>query len=85
MNQTDHKIKRTLQGTVMKAKMKKTLVVAVDRQKEHPKYRKRYLVTKLYHVHDEQGKFKEGELVSFEECRPLSRTKRWRVVYPKAK
>ncbi len=85
MNKSDQKNTRKLQGVVVKAKMKKTLVVAVDRQKQHPKYRKRYLVTKLYHVHDELGKFKEDDAVVFEECRPLSRTKRWRVVYPKAK
>ncbi len=83
MNQSDQKLKRTLHGVVKSAKMKKTLVVAVDRHKEHPKYHKRYLVTKLYHIHDESGKFKEGDSVAFEECRPLSRTKRWRVVYPK--
>lgn len=84
MNKSDRKLKRTLAGVVRKAKMKKTLVVAVERHKEHPKYHKRYLVTKLFHVHDEQGKFKEGDAVAFTECRPLSRTKRWRVVYPKS-
>ncbi len=83
MNKSDQKITRTLHGVVASTKMKKTLVVAVERHKIHPKYRKRYLVTKLYHVHDESGKFKEGDAVAFEECRPLSRTKRWRVVYPK--
>ncbi len=85
MNKAVNKIKRTISGVVVKAQMEKTLVVAVDRQKHHLKYRKRYLVTKLFHVHDELGKFKVGDHISFEECRPLSRTKRWRVVYPKAK
>lgn len=83
MNKLAQKITRTLHGVVESAKMKKTLVVAVDRHKEHPKYHKSYLVTKRYHVHDESGKFKAGDSVTFEACRPLSRTKRWRVVYPK--
>lgn len=84
MDKSEPKNIRTLHGVVTKAKMKKTLVVAVERHKIHPKYQKRYLVTKFYHVHDELGKFKEGDAIAFEECRPLSRTKRWRVVYPKS-
>ena len=74
-------IKRIFNGIVMSDKMDKTIVVKVDRTKVHPKYKKRYVVSKRYKVHDEKNKFKEGDKVKFIECRPLSKDKRWRVVY----
>jgi small subunit ribosomal protein S17 len=73
------KIVRKFSGVVISAKMNKTLVVAVHRQKEHPKYRKRYRVTRRYHVHDAHGEYREGDHVIFQECRPLAKTKRWRA------
>ena len=72
--------KRTFKGVVVSDKMDKTIVVRVDRTKTHPKYKKRYTASTRFHVHDEANKHKVGETVSFEETRPLSRTKRWRVV-----
>lgn len=72
--------RRRLQGTVTSNNMTKTLVVRVDRMKLHPKYRKRFIVSKKYHVHDESGVFKVGDTVTFEETRKMSRTKCWRVV-----
>jgi len=60
--------------------MAKTVVVSVDRLKEHPKYHKRYRVTKRYKAHDEKGEYKEGDVVMIEECRPMSKDKCWTVV-----
>ncbi len=71
---------RTFKGTVVKASMQKTISVAVERSKVHPKYGKRYTVTKKYLVHDEKNEHKPGDVVTFVECRPLSKQKRWRVV-----
>lgn len=74
--------KRTFKGTVVSDKMQKTIVVRVDSMKVHPKYKKRYTVSKRFKVHDEKGQFHVGDVVSFVETRPLSRDKRWGVVYP---
>lgn len=72
---------RRLQGVVVSNKADKTLKVRVDRVKMHPKYKKRYTVSKHYAVHDERNQFQEGDVVTFAASRPLSKTKRWRVVY----
>lgn len=69
--------KRLLIGEVVSAKMEKTIVVEVKRMKLHPKYRKYFKVSRKYHVHDEKKAAKAGDKVSFAECRPLSKTKRW--------
>ncbi len=71
---------RRFRGTVVSNAMNKTIVVRVDGVKRHPKYLKNYRVSKKFHVHDEAGKVKPGEMVEFVECRPLSKTKRWRLV-----
>ena len=72
--------KQRLQGIVVSDKMQKTVVVKVERVKEHPKYKKRYKVHKKYKAHDEKEKCKVGDKVVIEECRPISKEKRWRVV-----
>ena len=72
--------KRELTGTVVSASMAKTAVVNVERRKAHPIYKKYYRVSKKYHVHDEKGIAKVGDVVRFSECRPLSKTKRWRLI-----
>lgn len=72
---------RQFQGIVVSAKMDKTIVVKVSNLKKHPKYQRRYSVSKKFKVHDEKKQYKEGDKVTFAECRPLSRDKRWRVVY----
>lgn len=71
---------RRLRGTVVSTKMQKTTVVRVDRRVAHPKYGKMYTVSKNFKVHDPDAKARVGELVEFEECRPLSKDKRWRYV-----
>jgi len=60
--------------------MNKTVVVRVNRVKKHPKYHKRYTVSKHYHAHDEKNEQTEGNAVTIEACRPLSKLKKWRVV-----
>ncbi|MBI4281544.1 30S ribosomal protein S17 [Candidatus Uhrbacteria bacterium] len=71
---------RIFEGVVVSDAMQKTLVVRVDRIVLHPKYQKRYRVSKRYKVHDEKEEHSVGETVRFEECRPLSKDKRWRVL-----
>ncbi len=78
-----NKIRRTLTGVVVSDKMDKTRVVRVERTKIHPRYHKRYAVSKKYKVHDPKNLFKIGDRVFFVECRPLSKDKKWRVVYEK--
>ncbi|MFA6485963.1 MAG: 30S ribosomal protein S17 [Candidatus Magasanikbacteria bacterium] len=73
-------IYREQTGIVMSSAMAKTIVVKVDRKKMNEKYKKAVRVTTKYHVHDEKGLAKEGDTVRFVECRPLSKTKRWRLV-----
>jgi small subunit ribosomal protein S17 len=77
----NNKINRKFSGVVFSAKMEKTIVVLVERVKKDSKYGKRYTLSDKYKVHDEKKQFKEGDKVSFVECRPLSREKRWRVLY----
>jgi len=67
-------------GVVVSNKNDKTIVVKVESVKVHPKYKKRYVVSRRYKVHDEKNECKVGEKVVFIECRPLSRDKRWRVI-----
>lgn len=73
-------MKRQLQGEVVGANSQKTIHVVVKTTKIHPKYRKQYSTSKKYAVHDEKGVAKVGDMVCFQECRPLSKTKRWFVV-----
>jgi len=73
--------KRILQGVVVSDKMDKTIVVAVERRVQHPVYKKFIRRSKKYHAHDERNAFKSGQSVRIQECRPLSRTKRWEVLY----
>jgi small subunit ribosomal protein S17 len=70
----------TVVGRVVSNKMKKTITVAVDRQYIHPKYEKRLRRTTKLHAHDENNECAVGDLVSIQECRPLSATKHWRLV-----
>ncbi|MDA8094406.1 MAG: 30S ribosomal protein S17 [Betaproteobacteria bacterium] len=78
MNDTP-KVKRTLTGRVVSDKMNKTVTVLVERKVKHPLLGKVIRRSKKYHAHDEENACHEGDLVLIEECRPLSRTKSWRV------
>jgi len=70
--------RNTQVGTVVKAKMAKTVVVAVERLVQHDVYRKTIKRTSTFMAHDEKGA-KQGDRVRIVETRPLSRNKRWRV------
>ena len=74
-------IRKKFDGIVVSDKMDKTIVVKVSRVKVHPKYKKRYTVNKKYKVHDEKNQYKIDDKVTFVECRPLSKEKKWRALY----
>lgn len=74
-------LKRRFDGIVVSDKMEKTITVRVDQVKIHPKYKKRYTASKKYKAHDGQNKFKVDDKVVIEECRPISKDKKWRVIY----
>ena len=73
--------RRTLQGVVVSNKADKTVTVKVERKVTHPVYKKIIRLTKKYAAHDEQNKFVEGDIVKIMECKPISKTKCWEVVY----
>ncbi|MFN3594769.1 MAG: 30S ribosomal protein S17 [Thiobacillaceae bacterium] len=73
------KIVRALTGRVVSDKMDKTVTVMVERRVKHPLYGKVIRLSKKYHAHDENNECHEGDLVVIEECRPISKTKAWRV------
>ena len=66
-------------GEVLDNKMTKTARVVVSRLRVHPLYQKRLKIRKIYHVHDEIG-VKAGDKVKFQECRPISKTKKWQII-----
>jgi small subunit ribosomal protein S17 len=70
---------RALIGRVVSDKMSKTVTVLVERKVKHPLYGKIIRRSKKYHAHDENNEFHEGDLVEIQECRPIARTKAWRV------
>lgn len=70
--------RRRFEGTVVSVSGPSTAVVRVDRQVAHPKYGKYYTISKKFMIDDPAGAAKLGDVVEVEECRPLSRQKRWR-------
>ncbi|KPJ54913.1 30S ribosomal protein S17 [Parcubacteria bacterium DG_72] len=72
--------KKQLKGTIISAKMQKTVVVRVERIKEHPKYKRRFKVHKNYKAHVAEGDYKKGDTVLIEETKPISKDKRWKLV-----
>lgn len=71
---------RRFAGKVVRISGDKTIAVEVSVKVMHPKYRKQYTHSMVYPVHDEKNTAKVGDKVSFEECRPISKRKRWRLV-----
>lgn len=67
-------------GVVVSDSMEKSIVVRMDRSKLHPRYRKVMRLTKKVHVHDERNDAHVGDTVRFVACRPMSKTKSWRLV-----
>lgn len=71
---------RTKKGVVTSIKMDKTTVVSVHTYKIHPKYKKKYRVTKKFYAHDENKTCKLWDVITVKETKPLSKTKRWEVI-----
>lgn len=78
-NSTTQKNKRNFVGMVVSDRMEKTVVVSVERTIVHPKYGKRYVRSTRMKAHDEKNAYHVGDKVRIQECRPLSRHKRWFV------
>jgi len=72
--------KKKLKGIVVSDKMEKTVVVKVERVKEHPKYKRRYKIHKKYKAHDENKEYHVGDNVIIEETSPISKDKRFKVI-----
>ncbi len=77
---TESKALRTLTGRVVSNKMNKTIAVEVERLVKHPRYGKYIRRTTKLLAHDETNQSREGDTVTIAECRPLSRSKSWRLV-----
>ena len=73
-------LRKTRVGVVTSDKMNKTIVVEVERRVPHPRFKKIVRRTSTFHVHDEKGEAKIGDRVRIMETRPLSKTKRWRLI-----
>jgi small subunit ribosomal protein S17 len=73
--------RRVLQGVVVSDKNDKTITVRVDRRVRHPIYKKTIERSKKYAAHDEKNQFKIGDKVQIIESAPISKSKRWQVVY----
>jgi small subunit ribosomal protein S17 len=71
---------RTLQGRVISDKMDKSITVQVERRVKHPIYGKYIRRSTKVHAHDENNECRMGDTVVVEQCRPLSKTKKWRLV-----
>ncbi len=66
-------------GTVVSSSMDKTIVVAVETLKTHPLYGKQYRSTKKYHVHNPENEAKKNDVVMFQSCKPMSKTKKYQL------
>ncbi len=71
---------RTMTGRVISNKMEKTITVLVERREKHPLYGKFVRRSTKVHAHDAENQCRIGDTVTLEQCRPLSKTKAWRVV-----
>jgi small subunit ribosomal protein S17 len=76
----ENKLVRTLAGRVVSDKMEKSAVVLVERRVRHPLYGKYIRRSTKLHIHDENNECKVGDTVTIQECRPISRTKSWKLV-----
>jgi small subunit ribosomal protein S17 len=76
----ERNLRKTRVGVVTSNKMVKTITVSVERKVKHPIYGKFVKKTTKFHAHDEKNECSIGDLVKIMETRPLSKTKRWRLV-----
>ena len=72
--------RKVVTGTVVSISGDKSITVKIDYRKRHPKYGKMMTISKKLHAHDEKNECGVGDTVTVMECRPLSKTKRWRLV-----
>lgn len=79
MSEQSQKVRRVLMGRVVSDKMQSTISVLVERRVKHPLYGKVITKTAKYHAHDGDNSAAHGDLVEIEECRPISKTKSWRL------
>jgi small subunit ribosomal protein S17 len=77
---SEQQVKRTVTGRVVSNKMDKTITVLVERLVKHELYGKYIRRSTKFAAHDEQNECGEGDIVTIEECRPLSKNKSWRLV-----
>ncbi|MEK9500688.1 30S ribosomal protein S17 [Gemmatimonadota bacterium DH-20] len=77
---TDRNRRKVRIGVVTSDRQDKTVTVSVERRFPHPLYGKQVKRTKKYHAHDEENQYQVGDTVRIVETRPLSKTKRWRVI-----
>lgn len=80
MSEQKQQNERTVTGRVISDKMNKTITVLVERRVKHPVYGKYVRKSSKLHAHDENNECKEGDLVTIAECRPISKSKAWRLV-----
>jgi len=73
--------KRILSGVVISSNLNKTITVNVTRRIKHKLYKKIIRQTKKYHAHDEKNEFNVGDTVSIIESKPISKMKKWKVIY----
>ncbi|MEA1890082.1 MAG: 30S ribosomal protein S17 [Pseudomonadota bacterium] len=74
------KVARSISGVVVSNKMDKTVTVLVERLEKHALYKKYIRKSTKLHAHDESNECNKGDTVQIEECRPLSKSKSWRVI-----
>lgn len=79
MNTSNEPGGRTAVGRVVSDKMDKSISVLIERSVKHPLYEKSMRRSRKFHAHDEANACKVGDLVEIEECRPISKTKAWRL------
>lgn len=77
---TTNEVRRTLQGKVISNKAAKTITVLIERKVQHPLYKKFISRSTKVHAHDENSECGMGDTVVVEQCRPMSKTKRWKLV-----
>ena len=80
MSEQQEKVQRSVTGRVVSDKMDKTITVMVERKVPHPLYKKYIRRSTKLHAHDEKNECHEGDLVTIAQCRPLSKSKTWKLV-----
>lgn len=80
MSEQANKAERTVTGRVVSNKMEKSAIVMVERRVRHPLYGKYIRRSSKLHIHDENNDCQEGDVVRIRECRPISKTKSWKLV-----